>query len=121
MTETKNYVDKVAIYEELVKSFEQNKLTDAAQETFQLMTTLYANKLHFYHIHQNEYVRKIAMDQVNKHWQRYPIDSLKKPNNPFSYFTQVIKCGLAKGWLEWKKENSELVEQYQNERSKSSL
>ena len=99
MSETKNYVNESALFEELKKSLEQEKLTNKASEILTFMTDRYLNKLAHKSIEQKEFCRQISLEASHKYWKEFPVD---KPNiRAFPYMTQIIKSGFAKGWRLW--------------------
>lgn len=106
--EKKKYVDKVLLDEELVKSFKEDELTDNARKTLFDMARRYSNKLQYKSVEQHEYCKEIAISEISKHWKNFnPDHPAKRTGMAFDYFTQIIKCGLAKGWKKFEKFQAE--------------
>jgi hypothetical protein len=94
----KNYIDKSLFYEELVKSFEQDKLTSQAWNDICTIIELISNKLFFKTYEQQISCVEFAKEDVKNHWKGFNLNHPSKPNSAFNYFVEISKRGLAKGW-----------------------
>jgi DNA-directed RNA polymerase specialized sigma subunit len=89
------YVDPKELKEELAKSKEGNELTPRAIAIFQTMASEASKKLRYRDEEDRKDCIAFAMMDVVRYWRSY---NPEKSNNPFAYFTQMIKNGFAKGW-----------------------
>ena len=92
-----NYVDNKEFFKELIKSKEQDKLTDRTIEIFQLMIKRIVRPplLSYQTKIDEDECKSVAMFNVIKYWRNF---NPEHPNaNPFAFFTQVIKTGSTKG------------------------
>ena len=91
-----DYVNRKQLKLELDKSFEQDELTDEAWRMFMLMgkRISYGKFSYKYEDDRQDCISE-AMIAIHKYWRNY---DETKSKYPFSYFTQVIKNGLAKGF-----------------------
>jgi hypothetical protein len=89
------YVDPKELKEELAKSKEANELTPRAIAIFQTMAGEASKKLRYRDEEDRKDCIAFAMMDVVRYWRSY---NPEKSNNPFAYFTQMIKNGFAKGW-----------------------
>jgi DNA-directed RNA polymerase specialized sigma subunit len=89
------FVDPAELKEELRKSKEQDQLTHRAVAILSLMANEASKKLKYRDEEDRKDCIAFAMMDVVRYWRSY---NPEKSNNPFAYFTQMIKNGFAKGW-----------------------
>jgi DNA-directed RNA polymerase specialized sigma subunit len=94
-TPSNYYVDPKELKEELAKSKERDELTPQAIAIFQTMAMEASKKLRYRDEEDRKDCIAFAMMDVVRYWRSY---NPEKSNNPFAYFTQMIKNGFAKGW-----------------------
>lgn len=92
-----HYVDRSALFAEMVKSREQNALTDAAWDMLMLIVERASLRLRYVDRMDREDCLQQARIDVFNHWTSF---DPAKSSNPFSYFTEVAKNGYAKAWNE---------------------
>lgn len=90
-----NYVSNKELLSEIVKSKNQQALTPRALELLQLMTTRISCIMTYKWEEDQEDCIASAIEDVAKYWNRF---NPERSNNAFSFYTQMIKNGLAKGW-----------------------
>lgn len=90
-----NYVKNKDLREELIKSRKQNELTKEALEMIILMANKFSTKFQYKHIEDRDDCVAFAIMDCYIYWKRYNPD---KSDNAFSYITQILKNGFAKGW-----------------------
>lgn len=91
----KAYVPNQALYDEIIKSKEQDKLTDAAVEMFQLMVENIQRKCYYKDPEEKKDCAATALMDLILYWRAF---NPEKSSNPFAFYTSVITNGLAKGW-----------------------
>jgi DNA-directed RNA polymerase specialized sigma subunit len=89
------YVNPQELREELVRCKEKDQLTTRAVEMFQMMAKEASKKMRYRDEEDRKDCIAFAMMDVVRYWRSY---NPEKSNNPFAYFTQMIKNGFAKGW-----------------------
>jgi DNA-directed RNA polymerase specialized sigma subunit len=89
------FIDPQELKEEIIKSKEQNELTKRAVEMLTLMATEASKKLKYRDEEDRKDCIAFALMDVVRYWRSF---NPEKSNNPFAYFTQMIKNGFAKGW-----------------------
>jgi len=89
------YVKNKDLMRAFKESREIEKLTPELIGMFQLMITGIAKKMAYKNPDDRDDCMSFAMEDLCKYWDRFKPE---KSNNPFSYFTQIAKNGLAKGW-----------------------
>ena len=89
-----DYVNRVQLREEIQKSFDQDELTPKAWEMLILMTDRISRIFSYKYPEDRNDCKAEALEVIHKYWRNY---DKEKSNYPFSYFTTVIKNGLAKG------------------------
>jgi hypothetical protein len=99
----KKYVDTQLLYDELVKSFKEDKLTDEAKKILFDMAQKYSNKLRYKSAEEHEYCKEYAILDIQKYWKDFNPDHPAKPNSGFNYFTQIIKNDLVRGYKKFNK------------------
>lgn len=91
----KDYVKNSDLMIAIVESKKNGKLTPDTIEMFVLMIQGISKKMAYKEAEDKEDCMAFAMEDLCKYWDRFdPV----KSNNPFAYFTQIAKNGLAKGW-----------------------
>lgn len=90
-----HYVDNEKFLEEIIKSKKQDKLTPLALEYIMLIMKGVTSRLYYRDPMDKEDVMGIAMETVLKYWRGFKPE---KGHNAFSYYTQMVKNGLSKGW-----------------------
>jgi len=90
----KNYLNNKDLYNELVKSKEQDKLTPTAEKMFILLAERTINKLTYVSEDDRNDCLQFALLDLLKYWRNF---NPKYPN-AFAYFTEIAKRGYAKGW-----------------------
>jgi L-rhamnose mutarotase len=91
-------IKKEKFYEEMVKSIENDELTDYALETMKEMNKLISNRLFFKNAEDVERSKQIATDEMLKNWRNFNPDHPAKPNSAFNFTSEIIKRGYAKAW-----------------------
>jgi glucan phosphorylase len=92
----KNYVNNKMLLKEVIKSKKMGELTpEAFNMLLSIIDNLTNNKMIYLEKADKEDCYSEAVYQVLKNWKKF---DPKKSDNAFSFFTQVIKNGLAIGW-----------------------
>lgn len=91
-----NYVNRKELEAEILISLENKVLTDRAVELLLKMVKEIPRQMRYQHEEDKKDVMAEAAFDVLKYWNRY--DPTHPKANCFSYYTQLIKCGGAKGW-----------------------
>ena len=91
----KEYVSNPFLFKEIMKSKEQDKLTDAAIQMLMLMVDSIIAKKTFKTAEDKEDCKQTALLDCLQYWRGF---DETKSTNPFAYFTSVITNGYAKGW-----------------------
>ena len=90
----KNYLNNKDLYNEIVKSKEQDKLTPDAEKMLILLAERAIRKMKYVYDEDREDCLQFALLDMLKYWRNfnpmYP--------NAFAYFTEIAKRGYAKGW-----------------------
>ncbi len=89
------HVKNADLVKEIIISKSQNKLTDNAVIMLMKMVKKIGGNFTYYDPMDREDCEQAAMEDVLKYWRGF------KPelsSNAFSYYTQIIKNGFAKGW-----------------------
>ena len=89
------YVNPQELREELARSKELNELTPRVVELFQMMAKEASKKMRYRDEEDRKDCIAFAMMDIVRYWRSF---NPEKSNNPFAYFTQMIKNGFAKGW-----------------------
>lgn len=93
---SQNYINKKELLKEIVKSKENDELTKEAFEMLFLMVKRISTTLYYKNEDDREDCMQDACHDIVKYWRNFDPDY---PNsNAFSYYTQIIKAGLAKGF-----------------------
>jgi len=80
---------------EIRKSKELGELTPKAIEFLMAIIENASKKLKYKNPQDREDCIMFAMEDVLRYWKGFDFE---KSDNPFAYFTQMIKNGFAKGW-----------------------
>lgn len=91
----KVYLSNKDLYCEIIVSKAQGKLTRQAQDMLILLAKNVIKKLKYYDNDDKLDCLQTAYLNVFQNW--YNFDE-SKSHNSFSYFTEIIKRGLAQGW-----------------------
>lgn len=91
----KDYICNKDFYNEIIISLEQKKLTVTAQNMIILLANRVSRKMVYTNTDDRHDCISYALIDAFKYWHKF---NPERSNNPFSFFTQVIKNGLAKGW-----------------------
>ena len=83
-----NYLNNKDLLKEVIKSKEQNKMSDKLAHMLQTLTARYGKKGNFSGYTYNEDMQAYAMLMLVKTWNSF---NPEKSNNPFAFFTQCIK------------------------------
>jgi DNA-directed RNA polymerase specialized sigma subunit len=92
-----NYCPPKEFREEIIKSLEQDELTEQAVTYLYAIAVESSKKLSYKDFQDRDDCIMAAMEDVLKYWRSY---NPEKSSNAFAYYTQIIKHGFAKGWRE---------------------
>jgi DNA-directed RNA polymerase specialized sigma subunit len=90
----KNYLNNKDLYDQMVLSKEQNKLTPEAEKMLILLAERTINKLSYVNEDDRQDCLQFALLDLLKYWRNF---NPQYPN-AFAYFTEIAKRGYAKGW-----------------------
>jgi hypothetical protein len=90
----KEYLNNRDLYDQMVLSLEQNKLTPEAEKMLILLAERTINKLSYVNDDDRQDCLQFALLDLLKYWRNF---NPKFPN-AFAYFTEIAKRGYAKGW-----------------------
>lgn len=91
----KDYVKNSDLLIAVTESKNKGRLTSETLEMFDLMIEGISKKMAYKDEDDKKDCMAFAMEDLLKYWNRF---DPQKSNNPFAYFTQIAKHGLAKGW-----------------------
>ena len=91
---SKNYLNNRDLYDEMVASKEQDKLTPKAEKMLVLLAERAINKMSYLSEDDRSDCLQFAILDLLKYWRNF---NPKYPN-AFAYFTEIAKRGYAKGW-----------------------
>lgn len=94
MAKSKNYLNNKDLYNEIVQSKEDDKLTKNAEKMLILLAERTIRKLNYVSNDDRQDCLQFAMLDLLKYWRNF---NPKYPN-AFAYFTEISKRGYAKGW-----------------------
>ena len=94
MPRTKNYLNNKDLYNEIVKSKEQGKLTRDAEKMLILLAERAIRKMKYVNDDDRQDCLQFALLDLLKYWKNFN----PKYTNAFAYFTEIAKRGYAKGW-----------------------
>ena len=90
----KQYLNNKDLYDQIVLSIEQNKLTPEAEKMLILLAERAINKLSYVNNDDRQDCLQFALLDLLKYWRGFN----PKYTNAFAYFTEIAKRGYAKGW-----------------------
>lgn len=90
----KQYLNNKDLYDQIVLSIEQNKLTPEAEKMLILLAEKAINKLSYVNNDDRQDCLQFALLDLLKYWRGFN----PKYTNAFAYFTEIAKKGYAKGW-----------------------
>lgn len=94
MARKKDYLNNKDLYDQIVLSLENNKLTPEAEKMLILLAERAINKLSYVNEDDRMDCLQFALLDLLKYWRNF---NPKYPN-AFAYFTEIAKKGYAKGW-----------------------
>lgn len=94
MARKKNYLNNKDLYDEIVKSKEEGKLTRKAEKMLVMLAERAIRKLNYVNEDDRQDCLQFALLDLLKYWQNFN----PKYKNAFAYFTEIAKRGYAKGW-----------------------
>ena len=89
------YVSNPALLKEIIKSKEQDELTNNAIQMFLLMIENIQRRMYYKDPEEKKDCASSAMLDVIMYWRNF---NPEKSTNPFAFDTSVITNGIAKGW-----------------------
>jgi hypothetical protein len=95
MTVAKVYLKNKDLYEEIIKSKEQDALTPRAQEMLMLLAKRASSKLPYANPEDRKDCISAAYLDLWRYWRSF---DPAKSKNAFAYYTEICKKGFAKGW-----------------------
>lgn len=90
----KNYLNNRDLYDQIVLSKEQEKLTKEAEKMLILLAEKAINRMRYVDEKDREDCLSFAILDLLKYWKGFN----PKYTNAFAYFTEIAKRGYAKGW-----------------------
>lgn len=94
MARKKNYLNNRDLFDQIVLSKEQDKLTPDAERMLILLAERAINKMKYVNEDDRLDCLQFAILDLLKYWRNF---NPKYPN-AFAYFTEIAKRGYAKGW-----------------------
>ena len=91
---SKNYLNNRDLFDEIVLSKEQDKLTTKAEKMLILLAERAINRMRYVNDDDRSDCLQFAILDLLKYWRNF---NPKYPN-AFAYFTEIAKRGYAKGW-----------------------
>lgn len=91
----KNPVPNKELYNEIVKSKQQDELTEEAQRMLYLLAERAICKLRYVNEEDKEDCLQNALMDLMKYWRNFDEN---RYSNAFAYYTELAKKGFAKGW-----------------------
>ena len=91
----KNYLNNKDLYNEIVQSKEDGKLTRTATKMLILLSERAQLKLKYANPQDKEDCLAFAQLDLMKYWDRFKPEKTK---NAFAYYTSICINGYAKGW-----------------------
>jgi|TARA_B110000977_G_C10703829_1_gene348473 hypothetical protein len=90
----KNYLNNKDLYNQIVQSLEDDKLTKDAEKMLILISERAIRKLVYLNEDDKNDCQQFAVLDLLKYWRNFN----PKYTNAFAYFTEIAKRGYAKGW-----------------------
>lgn len=94
MARNKNYLNNKDLYDQIVLSKEQDKLTPDAEKMLVLLAERAIRKLVYVSEDDRQDCLQFAILDLLRYWRNFNPDY----KNAFAYFTEIAKRGYAKGW-----------------------
>lgn len=94
MPKKKNYLNNRDLYNQIVESKNQDKLTPEAEKMLILLAERAIRKMKYVYEEDREDCLQFAILDLLKYWRNFNPDY----TNAFAYFTEIAKRGYAKGW-----------------------
>ena len=94
MPRKKNYLNNKDLYNQIVQSLEDDKLTKDAEKMLILISERAIRKLVYLNEDDKNDCQQFAVLDLLKYWRNFN----PKYTNAFAYFTEIAKRGYAKGW-----------------------
>ncbi len=94
MKNNKDYISNSLLLEEITKSKQQDKLTPELEKMFILLANRVIKKMKYYNPIDKEDCLSTAILQLFLNWRGFDL----KYTNPFAYFTEICKRGIARGY-----------------------
>jgi len=88
------YVKPLELKEEILKSINDDELTKKALHMLMLMVKNMSRKFSYKYEEDRKDCQAFALLDIARYWRGFDPE---KSNYPFSYYSQMIKNGLAKG------------------------
>jgi hypothetical protein len=105
-TYSKQYLKPKDLYIEIIVSKEMGRLTRDAEKYLNLLGKNIMKKFYYKDNDDKLDCYQNGMYQIYKNW--YLFDELKG-DNPFAYYTEIFKRGVAAGWKEVNKGRNECI------------
>lgn len=90
-----NYIDQKKLFKEIIISKQAGELTPAALEMLIMFPNELSKALKWKYEEDREDCIAFAIEDILRYWRGFDPNL---SNNAFSYYTQIAKNGLAKGW-----------------------
>lgn len=90
----KNYLNNKDLYEQIIISKDQDKLTPEAEKMLILLAERAIRKLSYESDEDRQDCLQFAILDLLRYWRGFN----PKYKNAFAYFTEIAKKGYAKGW-----------------------
>ena len=94
MPRKKNYLNNKDLYNAIVESKQDDKLTPTAEKMLVLLAERTIRKLTYVSEDDRNDCLQFALLDLLKYWRNFN----PKYTNAFAYFTEIAKRGYAKGW-----------------------
>ena len=91
---SRNYLNNRDLFDQMVLSKEQDKLTKDAEKMLILLAEKAINRMRYVSEDDRNDCLQFAILDLLKYWRNF---NPKYPN-AFAYFTEIAKRGYAKGW-----------------------
>lgn len=95
MARKKKYLNGPDLFQEILKSKEQDELTPKAVDMLQLLAKKAVSKLPYRDPMDRDDCIQSAMMDILKYWRSF---NPEKGTNAFAYYSSVVYKGAAKGW-----------------------
>ena len=93
----KNYLSNKELYIEILVSKSQGKLTRKAEKMIILIGNNVIKKFYYKNPDDRSDCLNNGLYQAFRNWMHFDEN---KTDNPFSYFTEIVKRGISAGWKE---------------------